>query len=404
MFHYRAGVLFGEAVSLAAVGSLGTPVYVYSEALLTKRARAFQTAVSPPHLVCFAVKANGNVTLLRQLGKLGLGADVTSGGELYLAQTAGISPDKIIFSGVGKRADEIEMALSAGIKALHVESVMEWELIARLATQREQIVPVGVRVNPNISVETHPYISTGLAMHKFGVDPETAVWLFQQSLAHPWLKPVGIAAHIGSQIREIAPYTATVQFLVEMAEGLRELGIMLTYIDAGGGLGIDYTNESVVDVEQWLTAVAAPIEAAWFQLVVEPGRSVVAETAVLLTQVLYLKEKRDKRFVIVDAGMNDLLRPTLYQAQHRIVPVKPRAGETAVCDVVGPICESGDWLGKDVWLPPLQPGDLLAIHDVGAYGFAMSSNYNGRLRPAERLISGDQLLEIRAAQTLRELW
>ena len=395
-FYYQDNQLFCEQVALAdVVAAVGTPVYVYSETELVARARAYVTAVSPTNtptntLACYAVKANGNVHLLRLLGQAGLGADVTSGGELFLAQQAGIPASKTIFSGVGKTEAEIDMALRAGIRALHVESEMELTAVSAIAAKLQTKARIGIRVNPNISAETHPYISTGQHSHKFGVPWARAQAMFAAAAQHDWLEPVGIAAHIGSQIRDVDPFRQAAVFLTEVADELKAQGIALHYVDVGGGLGIDYTGEGAPEIEAWITAVSEPVQAAGYELVLEPGRSIVGPAGALLTQVVYTKDQGQKRFVIVDAGMNDLLRPTLYKAYHPILPLQQSNALTQNVDIVGPICESGDWLAQERPLPPQQPGDVLAILQAGAYGFAMGSNYNGRLRPAELLISGSQ--------------
>jgi diaminopimelate decarboxylase len=421
-FQYQNEQLHCENVPLAAIAAaVGTPVYVYSQTALLERANRFLTAVESvrtnvdkpnsqsPH-VAYAIKANGNPALLRLLAQAGLGADVTSGGELYLALQAGFNPAKIIFSGVGKTREEITMALDAGIKALHVESEMELAATGEIASARRQIAPVGIRVNPNIDAETHPYISTGLHAHKFGSSGEKAMVLMQQAANHPWLEPTGLAAHIGSQITKLAPFVESAQFLVGMADELAGMGIRLAYLDVGGGLGIDYTGESSgrqsqVSIPDWVTAVSQPITQAGYNIVMEPGRSIVGPTGLLLTEVVYTKKQGQKVFLIVDAGMNDLLRPTLYQAHHPIWPVKQSSviGNRITVDIVGPICESGDFLARERPFPPTRPGDLLAVTQAGAYGFAMSSNYNGRRRPAEVLVEGDKFCVIRQRQNWQHL-
>jgi diaminopimelate decarboxylase len=417
-FHYQNNQLYCEDVRLAdLVAAAGTPVYVYSQAAIEAQARAYLANAPANSLVCYAVKANGNPAILKLLAQAGLGADVTSGGELFLAQHAGFSPEKIIYSGVGKLRHEIEAALNAHIRALHVESAMELELVAEIAAVRQQIVPIGVRVNPNIEVETHPHISTGAAQHKFGVSPETAVSLFHFAAQHPWLKPVGLATHIGSQIKAIEPFHASANFLVGLADELSSSGIRLDYLDVGGGLGVEYASDKwqvassesdnqALLIEAWVRAVSHSVQAAGYGLVMEPGRSVVAAAGMLLTQVVYTKSQGEKQFAIVDTAMNDLLRPVLYSAYHEILPLKKvtvTSKVTVTYDVVGPICETSDTLAKERPLPPLTPGDLLAISHAGAYGFAMSSNYNGRLRPAEILISGQQYHTIRQRQTYQHL-
>lgn len=397
IFSSRDGALWCEETPLAALAAeVDTPCYVYSRAALLERARAFMAA-SGDALVCYAVKANGNPTIIRELAAVGLGADVTSGGELFLARHAGIDPAWIIYSGVGKRREEIAAALDAGIRALHVESEMELGVVAEEAERAGRVASIGVRVNPNISAETHPYISTGLHGHKFGVPRERAAAILRVAADHPWLRPVGVAAHIGSQIVDLDPFAQSVAFLLDFAEELRAAGIPLDYIDAGGGLGIDYTT-AAPEISAWVRTVAGPIQAAGYRLVLEPGRSIVGPTGALLARVVYTKTQGQKRFVIVDAGMTDLIRPMLYQAHHPIVAVSERAGEPEAVDVVGPVCETSDTLARDRVLPPLEAGDLIAVLHAGAYGFAMSSNYNGHLRPAEVLVDGPTFSVIRRRQ------
>ena len=430
-FVYRAGELMCEAVPVADVAAaVDTPVYVYSRADLEQRARAFVAAANeaagPGALVCYAVKANGNPALLALLRAAGLGADVTSGGELFLARYAGIDPGRIIFSGVGKKQGEIAEALAAGIRALHVESEMELAAVAAVAERLGRVAPIGVRVNPNISAVTHPYISTGLHGHKFGVPRERAVAMLRAAAAHPWLRPVGLAAHIGSQITDLDPFAQAVRFLVELADEMGGEGVRLEYIDAGGGLGIDYEGGAPAAAD-WVRTVGTLVAAAGYGLVVEPGRSIVGRAGALLTRVVYTKQQGEKRFVIADAGMTDLIRPTLYQAYHPILPVEKNSlrkdaklakqetldlaslretssdsGEMPV-DIVGPICETGDFLARDRPMPPLAAGELLAVLHAGAYGYAMSSNYNGHLRPAEVLVEGDTFRVIRRRQTYDDL-
>lgn len=406
-FHYVETQLWCEQVPLATLAAqVGTPFYVYSETELWTRAQAYQTAVSSPHLLtCYAIKANANPSLIRRLAQTGFGADVTSGGELYLAQQAGVPPQKIIYSGVGKTPAEIAQALTTGIRALHAESEMELGTIAQVAADLGCVAAVGVRVNPDIQVDTHPYISTGEHAHKFGVTPPEAMRLMQQAALHPWLRPVGLAAHIGSQITDLAPFVQSAHFLVQMADELAGQGIRLDYLDVGGGLGINYERQDAPSVRDWVTAVCPPILQAGYGVVMEPGRSVVGPAGVLVTAVTYTKRQGDKQFIITDAGMSDLLRPTLYNAYHPIWPINqpPVGGPVSAVDVVGPICETGDWLARARPLPPLQPGDLLALLQAGAYGYAMSSNYNGRLRPAELLVNGQQVTLIRQRQKLDSL-
>jgi diaminopimelate decarboxylase len=412
-FRYLDGQLFCEATPLAEIAAMvGTPVYVYSQAALWQRAMAYQEAAgmaapAAAPLVCYAVKANGNPELLRLVAQAGLGADVTSGGELFLAQHAGIAPDKIIFSGVGKTRPEIEAALRAGIRALHVESEMEVAVVAEVAAQLRQAAAIGVRVNPDIRVATHPYISTGAHVHKFGVTLEQARRILHLAADHRWLKPVGLAVHLGSQITDLEPFRQSAHFLLTTAGQLAAEGIRLAYLDVGGGLGINYDHHNAPEITAWVPAVASLIAAAGYDVVMEPGRSLIGPTGALLTQVLYTKEQGQKHFVIADAGMGDLIRPTLYNAYHPIWPARQPGANgdevTVTVDIVGPICESGDFLARERPLPPTQPGDLLAVLQAGAYGFAMSSNYNGRPKAAEVLVDKDQFRIIRQRQRYEHL-
>jgi diaminopimelate decarboxylase len=406
MFGYEDGVLCCEDVQLADIAAaVGTPAYVYSTAELLQRAALYREAVGEDGLVCFAVKANGNPALLRLLRKAGLGADVTSGGELFLALHAGIAPQRIIFSGVGKRRDEIEMAVQAGIASLNIESQMELAVTAETAAALQRVVPVSVRVNPDIGAATHPYDSTGRSTHKFGVPRETAVAMMRRAAADPWLKPYGLAAHIGSQITDLPPYEALAAFLLDLAAELAAGGIQLESIDAGGGLGIDYHDDDVPSITRWVRAVVEPLRAGGYHCVIEPGRSIVGPAGALLTRVLYTKAQGGKQFAICDAGQNDLIRPALYSAYHPILPVRRpvRDAQLAAVDIVGPVCETGDFLARERPMPPLQAGDLLAVLQAGAYGFAMSSNYNGRLRLPEVLVSGDSFELIRRRQDYEHL-
>ncbi len=403
MFTYQEEELFCEQIPLTEiVRAVGTPVYVYSQAELVKRAGAYRSSASAA-LTCYAVKANGNPALLRLLGTLGLGADVTSGGELFLAQYAGIPAERIIYSGVGKRRDEIRLAIESGIRALHVESEMELDVIAAAAQELGKAARVGIRVNPDIPAETHPYDSTGRLEHKFGVPRETAVALLRRAAEHAWLEPIGLAAHIGSQISSVAPYGRLAPFLVELADEAAQSGIKLTYIDVGGGLGINYDDRDIPSIAEWVATVSRPVLDAGYEVVMEPGRSIVGPAGAMLTKVLYTKQQGGNNFVIVDSGMNDLIRPAMYKAVHPVWPVRQAMGERITVDVVGPICETGDFLARKQPLPALKAGDSVALMQAGAYGFAMGSNYNGRLRPAEVLVNGDQYQIIRRRQRYEHL-
>lgn len=405
-FHYQDQTLYCEEVPLTEIASaVQTPVYIYSQAKLLHRANAYRTAAPANALVCYAVKANGNPELLRLLAAAGLGADVTSGGELFLARHAGFPADKILFSGVGKSRPEIEAAVTAGIRALHVESEMELAVIADVAAELGRVVPIAVRVNPNVHADTHPHISTGEHVHKFGVTLAQATALLRFAADHPWLQPVGLAAHIGSQITDLAPFVESARFLITVANDLAAAGISLQYIDVGGGLGIRYAKNDTPEPADWVAAVATPIVEAGYQLVMEPGRSIVGPAGALLTQVLYTKQQGGKTFLITDAGMTDLIRPALYAAHHPIQPVQQPAESSTLqpVDIVGPVCETGDHLARERPFPPTRPGDLLAVLQAGAYGFAMSSNYNGRLKAAEVLVDGRNFYLIRQRQSYAHL-
>ncbi len=409
-FFYHQGVLQVEELPLTTLtAAADTPLYVYSQREITHRAAAYRdslAAITPQGQVCYAIKANGNVALLRLLANLRLGADVTSGGELFLALQAGFPTDKIVFSGVGKRREEIELALENRIQALHVESAQELAVIGEIAAARQQMTAITLRLNPDVPVETHPYISTGAKAHKFGVSADELLVLAQTVAAHPWLHLTGLAIHIGSQIVELAGFAQAVQVILHLAQTLQAQGIRVNYLDVGGGLGIDYSgNEpsTLPTIADWVQTVAEPVAAAGYSVVMEPGRSIVGPAGALITQVLYTKQQGTHQFVITDAGMTDLIRPALYQAHHPIWPLQPREGEPVMVNVVGPVCETGDTLARGRVLPPVQPGDYLAILQAGAYGFAMSSNYNGRLRPAECLVNGHEWDIIRPRQTWRDL-
>ncbi len=402
-FHYHGDSLYCEGLPLHTLAATyGTPLYVYSKQALLDQVSALKSALGNGH-ACYAVKANQNANLLRLFATQGLGADVTSGGELYLALQAGFAPADIIYSGVGKTDAELRFAIESNIRAIHVESAPELAVIERLANEFKTTVNIGVRVNPDIDVPTHPYISTGAKVHKFGVPPAQAVQLLAHAAQSPSLNPVAIACHIGSQILALPPFQAAADFLVELAVELRSSGIQLDYIDMGGGIGISYTGSDPIGLADWVNTVRAPVEAAGFNLAIEPGRALVGAAGALLTTVTFVKDNGYKQFAITDAGMNDLLRPTLYQAQHPILPLALDNATPQTYDVVGPICESGDFLAKALALPTLQRGSQLAVLQAGAYGFAMASNYNGRLRAAEVLVDGETATLIRERETYADL-
>ncbi len=405
-FRYRDGELFCEQTAIREiVRRVGTPCYIYSSATLASHFRAFDRAfASLPRLICFALKANSNAAVLRLLGKEGAGADVVSGGELFRALRAGISPEKIVYAGVGKRRDEIEYALKMGIRMFNVESGDELHAINEAAGEMRARAPIALRVNPDIDPRTHAYISTGMRENKFGIPLEEALEYYRIARDLPHIEIVGIHQHIGSQITEVRPF---VDALVKVTGFVRELanaGIAVKHIDIGGGLGITYKDETPPLPDDLAKAVSPLFAGSGCSLVLEPGRAIVGNAGILVTSVLYRKDTSEKRFAIVDAGMNDLIRPSLYEAYHEIKPVvEPTSSEQAAFDVVGPICESGDFLAKDRLLPIPGRGDLLAVMSAGAYGFSMASNYNSRPRAAEVMVKGNQYSIIRERETVEDL-
>ena len=400
-----------DGVSLEALAKqYGTPLYVYSADQIVERLRLFQSAFAGrEHLVCYAVKANSSLAILKLLANHGAGFDIVSGGEL--ARVIAAAPDaagRVVFSGVGKTADEIDCALGAEILEFNVESEAELELLGTRAKQRKVKARFALRVNPDVFADTHPYISTGLREHKFGIDIRQAAAIYRAAAKNKWLEPHGISVHIGSQIRSAEPFGAAIGRVSRLAAQLRAEGIALKAIDAGGGLGIDYHGASdSADPAAKVAEYAAAIERALSEfdgrLLIEPGRFIVAQAGALVTRVLFVKKNGKKTFVITDAAMNDLIRPALYQAYHEIVPVKPRAGRARAVDVVGPVCETGDFFARDRQLKPTEAGDLLALLDAGAYGMAQSSNYNSRMKPAEVLVEGKKHRLIRRREEMKDL-
>ncbi|HLS17205.1 MAG TPA: diaminopimelate decarboxylase [Paenalcaligenes sp.] len=416
-FQFRDGILHAEDCSLKKLAEqYGTPLYVYSRAAINQAYQKYmQAAPDREVLVCYGMKANSNLAVLQEFARLGAGFDIVSGGELARVLAAGGDPTKVVFSGVGKHAWEIEAALDAGIKCFNVESIGELERIAAIAAEKKIIAPIALRVNPDVDARTHPYISTGLKDNKFGIDIDQAPEIYAQALSYSYLKIVGVDCHIGSQITEISPYLDALQKLIRLIHHLEDNGIAIHHLDIGGGLGIRYTDETPATPQMLLEPVFAALDKAGLshlQLVLEPGRSLVGNAGILLTRVEYLKHTEHKNFAIVDAAMNDLIRPTLYDAWHDVEMVRlpcadpenalrPRPEQ--VYDIVGPICESGDWLAKDRRLA-LAPDSLLAIMSAGAYAFTMSSQYNTRPRPAEVMVDGDQSHLIRRRETVQELF
>jgi diaminopimelate decarboxylase len=389
-----------------------TPLYVYSaDAILGRLALFAEAFAGQPHLVCYAVKANSALALLKLLAKAGAGFDIVSGGELERVLTADKRvTGRVVFSGVGKTAPELDLALKAGIRMFNVESEEELELLAERAAKRGKTAPFALRVNPDVFAETHPYISTGMSEHKFGIAIEQAPELYRVARGRKHLKAVGISVHIGSQIRDTAPFGAAAERVVALLQELRNADEPnLRALDLGGGLGIEYEEDIVWEPQERVANYAASIRGALagtssIELLLEPGRFLVAQAGALLTEVIATKQNRTKRFVITDAGMNDLIRPSLYRAHHAIEPVSaPLTPGTQVVDVVGPVCETGDFFARDRELPPVRRGDLLAILDAGAYGLSLSSNYNSRPRPAEVLVEGKKHRLIRRRETIRDL-
>ena len=404
VFNYQQGSLHCEGVPLEAIAEAhGTPTYVYSRQTIESAFLAYQNALADrPHLVCYAVKANSNLAILNVLAGLGAGFDVVSIGELERVIVAGGAADKVVFSGVGKTKQEMLSALEHGIRCFNVESESELLTLADVAAKCGKTAPVSMRVNPDVDAGTHPYISTGLRENKFGVDVETARRLYQVAHDHRALEPVAIDCHIGSQILDIAPFLESLDCLLTLIDELAAEGITLRHIDIGGGLGVSY-QENAPAIEKYMSALAAKLGSRDLELVLEPGRSIVALAGALLTRVLYLKPSDAKNFAVVDAAMNDLLRPSLYDAWQDIQAVTPHKGKSRPWDIVGPICETGDFLGKDRHLA-LSEGDLLAAMGAGAYGFAMASNYNSRPRAAEVMVSGESVHLVGQREALGDLW
>lgn len=405
-FTYRNGRLYAEDAPVADIAAaVGTPCYVYSRATIERHWHAFDRAFGDhPHLICYAVKANSNLAVLNLLTRLGSGFDIVSGGELERVLAAGGDPGRVVFSGVGKRRDELARALQVGIRCFNVESAAELELLEQVAAEQGRRAPVSLRINPDVDAQTHPYISTGLRQNKFGVDPEQALALYQRVAASPHLQAVGVDCHIGSQLTQVAPFVDALERVLALTTRLAEQGIHLHHLDLGGGLGIRYRDEAPPLPADHAAALLERLRRLPYEILLEPGRAIVGNAGILVTRVELLKPGAEKHFAVVDAAMNDLLRPALYSAWQEIIPVEPRTeGEARRYDVVGPICETGDFLGKDRELN-IQPGDLLAVRSAGAYGFAMSSNYNSRPRPAEVMVDGERFHIIRRRETVTELY
>lgn len=406
-FNYQDdGQLWAEDLPLSDLAEqYGTPLYVYSRATLERHWRAFDESVADhPHLICYAVKANSNLGVLNVLARLGSGFDIVSGGELERVIAAGGDPKKVVFSGVGKTCDEMKRALELGIKCFNVESEPELDRLNQVAADLGVIAPISLRINPDVDAQTHPYISTGLRDNKFGIAFERApkVYEYAQSLANLDVK--GIDCHIGSQLTDMSPFIDATDRLLALIDDLKAQGIHIRHLDVGGGLGVVYKDEQPPQPSEYAKALLSRLSKHQdLELIFEPGRAIAANSGVLLTRVEFLKHTEHKNFAIIDAAMNDLMRPALYQAWQEIVPVSPRQGEAQAYDLVGPICETGDFIGKDRALV-LEAGDLLAVRSAGAYGFVMSSNYNTRARSAEVMVDGKQSHLVRKRETVSELW
>ncbi|RXJ72627.1 diaminopimelate decarboxylase [Veronia nyctiphanis] len=406
-FNYQQdGQLWAESVSLDNLAEQhGTPLYVYSRATLERHWHAFDEAAGEhPHLVCYAVKANSNIGVLNVLARLGSGFDIVSLGELERVLAAGGDPAKVVFSGVGKTAAEMRRALELDIKCFNVESEAELDRLNQVAGEVDKKAPVSLRINPDVDAQTHPYISTGLKENKFGIAFDRAPEVYRYASTLPNLNVKGIDCHIGSQLTDLAPFIESTDRLLGLIDTLREDGVEISHLDVGGGLGVTYNDEKPPAPSEYASALLKRLTAHKdIELIFEPGRAIAANAGVLLTRVEYLKHNEDKNFAIIDAAMNDLLRPSLYQAWQEIIPVTPRDGEAKTYDLVGPVCETGDYLGKNRSLA-LEAGDLLAVRSSGAYGFVMSSNYNSRCRAAEILVDGEAAHVVRQRETLSELW
>ncbi|MGB9716127.1 MAG: diaminopimelate decarboxylase [Thermodesulfovibrionales bacterium] len=404
-FKYHRNELFAEDVSIRSLAEkYGTPLYVYSFNTLLRHFRAYTEAFKDyPHIICFALKANSNISILRLFAKQGGGADVVSGGELYKALKAGISPNKIVYAGVGKTEQEIRFALKSKILMFNVESENELQEINRIASTMKKKAPVALRINPDIDPETHPYIATGLKKHKFGIPLEDAIEYYRIASRLENINVIGIHKHIGSQITKISPFVDALKSLLILIDKLSSEGLKIAYLDIGGGLGITYNDEEPPVPKDLAENLLPLLRGKNLTLIIEPGRSIVGNAGILVTKVLYLKKGGEKEFAIVDAGMNDLIRPSLYGAYHRILPLIKKNRRTVLYDVVGPICESGDFIAKDRELREVKQGEYLAVMSAGAYGSSMSSNYNCRPRAAEVMVKNNEHFLIKQRETYMDL-
>ncbi|MEK6736531.1 MAG: diaminopimelate decarboxylase [Pseudomonadota bacterium] len=403
-FTYRDNELHVESVSLRRIAAdVGTPCYVYSRAALTQAYQTFDSAFpNRDHLICYAVKANSNIAILNLLARLGSGFDIVSGGELQRVIKAGGDPQKVVFSGVGKQIDEMRMALAASILCFNVESEAELFALNQTAQAMNMVAPVSLRVNPDVDAKTHPYISTGLKENKFGIPISEAEKIYFSAHQYPYIRFTGLDCHIGSQLTELEPFMQASKKMLILLNQLQSHGLEIEHLDLGGGLGISYTNETPPSIQNYIAALCANTGHIKQRLIIEPGRAMVGNSGILLTRIEYLKHTPARNFAIVDAAMNDLMRPALYDAYHEILPISRNAGEIKNYQIVGPVCESGDFLGRDRELN-LASGDLLAVMSAGAYGMSMSSNYNTRPRAAEVMVDHDTVHIIRQRETIDQL-
>ncbi len=404
-FNYKNDELYAEDLKVSALAEqFGTPLYIYSKATLVRHMRAFEEALAGrKHLICYAVKANANLSLLSLMKSLGAGFDVVSEGELRRVLQIGADPARIIFSGVGKSRAELTLAVNTGIGCINVESEPELELLSQICAELKKPARIALRVNPDVDAKTHPSISTGLKSNKFGIAIDAALPLYQRIAADPYLQVSGIDCHIGSQMTSNAPIAEATEKLLNLYGQLEEAGINVDHIDVGGGLGVTYNDETPPSPYDYLAAVLKRVGQREVSVYVEPGRAMVANAGILVCEALYIKKTAVKNFCIVDAGMNDLIRPALYNSWMNIIECRKNQGEKMLCDVVGPICESDDFLGRDRKLA-VQAGDLLAVRGAGAYGMSMASNYNARRLPCEILVDGDKAQVIRRRQDFADLW
>jgi diaminopimelate decarboxylase len=404
-FHYNQGDFICEQVPVELIATrFGTPVYIYSRVAILGNFRRIEQGLSRiPRLLCYSVKANSNLKILSLLLEAGAGFDIVSGGELARVLRVGTKADHVVFSGVGKTEAEIDAGLRAGILMFNVESAGELDVIGSRARHLGTRAGISIRINPDVETETHPYISTGQSIHKFGVPKAEAVVLYRRAARSEHLRVRGLACHIGSQVLDVEPFLQALDELLGVALSLQAEGIEVEYLDMGGGFGIRYADEQPLDLERLTQGVEARITGTPYRLILEPGRAVVGDAGILVTRVLYVKRNQRKNFIVVDAGMSDLMRPSLYGSYHEIVPVQPHPCERLRADVVGPLCETGDFLAENREMPDVQSGDLLAILTTGAYGYVLASNYNTRPRPAEILVHGDQVELIRRRESVQDL-